>query len=433
MPDKDGLENFACVIGADKRLADIMAEDDVMPLLKGAVRAGASRAAVTDENDIVLWSSAGGVVADAFDIMMPLYLEGEVVGKLFITGERTDERHVKRMAEFFLAAIRIILTNKLKRVLTTEIHTKVVSQSFEELLETNRKLTASESSLRLLAESLEIKVEERTEELKKAHARLLQQEKLASIGQLAAGVAHEINNPLGFISSNLQTLDKYVDRFIRMIDFFRIINPETTGDARPMESAERKWEELKLDFVYTDVFALIKQSQEGVERVRKIVSDLKDFSHVDSTGQFPVNLNDEIDKTLNVLAHELPEGAEIVRNYRPLPGFVCNPALICQVFLGIILNAVQARRQGLRLVIDTSHDSGRIRISFADNGPGIPEQIRNRIFEPFFTTRDVGSGTGMGLTVAYDIISGYGGTIEVDCPPEGGAVFDVILPAKGNG
>jgi signal transduction histidine kinase len=113
-----------------------------------------------------------------------------------------------------------------------------------------------------------------------------------------------------------------------------------------------------------------------------------------------------------------------------LPGFVCKPALICQVFLNLLLNAVQARRKGLRLVIATMHDGDNIRVSFADNGPGIPDEIKNRIFEPFYTTKDVGSGAGMGLTVAYDIISAYGGTIEVNCPKEGGAVFTITLPLK---
>ncbi len=399
-----------------------------MPLLKRAVNAGAVRAAVTDEDDNVLWSTDDGPVTGAGGIAMPLALEGEIAGKLVLVADGRDEALVKSVAELSHAALRIIIASKLKRILTTEIHTRVVSQSYEELLDVNRKLAASENSLRLLAESLELKVEERTAELKKAHARLLQQEKMASVGQLAAGVAHEINNPLGFISSNLQTMDRYAARLIAMLDF---CCSETAGEPRLAGAVRRKWEELKLEFIRDDIFALLKQSREGVERVRKIVSDLKDFSHVETTGQCPADLNEEIDKTLNVLAHELPEDAEIVRNYRPLPGFVCNPALLCQVFLNIVLNAVQACPKGLRLVIDSGHDKGHIRLSFADNGPGIPEQIRSRIFEPFFTTRDVGSGTGMGLTVAYDIISGYGGTIEVSCPEEGGAVFMITLPMEG--
>jgi signal transduction histidine kinase len=430
LTDKDNRQTFSYVVGEEKRLADIIAEEDVMPLVKGVVKAGAAKAAVTDENDNELWSSSDGAVANGCGFILPLYLEGEVVGKLFVSGERGDEGRLKGLAELFLETFKIVLANKFKRMLTTEIHSTVVSQSYEELLEINRKLSASEDSYRNLAESLEIKVEERTEELKRAHARLLQQEKMASIGQLAAGVAHEINNPLGFIHSNLQTMDKYVMRFMGMLDFYRSAITETTGKSALMETASKKWEELKLDAVYADVAELIKQSLEGAQRVKKTVSDLKDFSHVDSAGQFQVDINGEIDKTLNVLTHEMPEGTEIVRNYGPLPGFLCKPALICQVFLNLLLNAVQARRNGLRLVIATMHDGESIRISFADNGPGIPDEIKNRIFEPFYTTKDVGSGAGMGLTVVYDIISAYGGTIDVNCPEEGGTVFAITLPIK---
>jgi two-component system NtrC family sensor kinase len=427
---KDNRQTFSYVVGEEKLLADIIAEEDVMPLVKGVVRAGATSAAVTDENDNVLWNSGDGVVADARNIILPLYLEGEVVGKLSVSGEREDEGYLKGLAELFMEALKIILANKLKRMLTTEIHSTVVNQSYEELLEINRKLSASETSYRNLAESLEIKVEERTEELKRALSRLLQQEKMASIGQLAAGVAHEINNPLGFIYSNLQTMDKYVTRFMAMLDYYRSAIPGAAGKSELIGSCRRKWEELKLDAVCADVFELIKQSVEGAQRVKKIVSDLKDFSHVDAAGEYPADLNAEIDKTLNVLTHEMPAGTEIVRNFGPLPGFACKPALICQVFLNLLLNAVQARRMDLRLVIATMHDGESIRLSFADNGPGIPDEIKNRIFEPFYTTKDVGAGAGMGLTVAYDIISAYGGTIEVNCPEDGGAVFTITLPDK---
>lgn len=418
------------VVGQEKRLADIIAAEDVMPLVTAVVRAGAARAAVTDENGKVLWSSGNRSVANGRGFDLPILLEGEVAGNISVSGELENENHIKGLAELFLDALKIILANKLKRMLTAEIHSSVVNQSYEELLEINRKLSASEKSYRDLAETLELKVEERTEELKKAHARLLQQEKMASIGQLAAGVAHEINNPLGFIYSNLQTMDKYVTRFVAMLDFYKSAIPAATGKAVLVETCRWKWDELKLDAVCADVFELIKQSLEGARRVSKIVSDLKDFSHVDAAGESPVDINDEIEKTLNVLAHEIPAGAEIVRDYGPLPGFACKPALICQVFLNLLLNAAQARRKGLRLVIATRHDNGNIRISFADNGPGIPAEIRNRIFEPFYTTRDVGEGAGMGLTVAYDIISAYNGSIEVVCPEEGGAVFTITLPVK---
>ena len=430
MNTKDNGQTLIHLVGREKRFAEIIADEDVVPLIKGIVSAGAASAAVTDENDRVLWSSGDGAGAGHSVFVLPLHMEGEVVGKVSVSGERENEDHLSGLAEIFQAALKIILSNKLKRILTTEIHSTVVSLSYEELLEINRKLAASEERYRSLAQSLEIKVEERTEELKWAHGRLLQQEKLASIGQLASGVAHEINNPLGFIYSNLQTMDKYVTRFMEMLDFYRGAIPESTGSEALVESCRRKWAELKMDVISADVFELIRQSLGGAQRVKKIVSDLKAFSHVDEVGECQAELNAEIDKTLNVLSHEVPEGAEIVRDYALLPPFVCKPALICQVFLNLLLNAYQSRSNGLRLVIATMHDGDCIRISFADNGPGIPAEIRHRIFEPFYTTRDVGSGAGMGLTVAHDIIAGYGGTIEVNCPEGGGAVFMITLPVR---
>jgi signal transduction histidine kinase len=430
LTENDNRESLSYLVGSEKRLGEIIAEEDVVPLIKGLLRGGAASAAVTDENGRVLWSESNGADVSQRVFVLPLRMEGEVVGKVSVSGEEENEVHLRGLAEIFQAALKIILVNKLKRILTTEIHSTVVSLSYEELLENNRQLAASEERYRCLAESLEIKVEERTEELKRAHSRLLQQEKLASIGQLASGVAHEINNPLGFIYSNLQTMDKYVTRFMEMLDFYKSAIPGTTCREALVESSRRKWAELKMDVICADVFELIRQSLGGAQRVKKIVSDLKAFSHVDEVGECQADLNAEIDKTINVLSHEVPEGTEIVRNYAPLPMYVCKPALLCQLFLNLLLNAFQSRPTGLRLVIATRQDGDTIRISFADNGPGIPDAIRNRIFEPFYTTRDVGSGAGMGLTVAHDIVAAYGGTIEVDCPEGGGAVFVITLPVK---
>ncbi len=433
MQDMDNTQSSIYVVGQEKRLAEIIAEMDIMPLVRSVVQAGAEAVLITDEKDNTLWSCGVSTIEDSVGISMPLYLEGEVVGVLYVKGASEQEGQLRRLAELLLEALRIILVNNLKMMLTSEAHTTVISQAYDELLEINLKLSASERKYRELAENLEIKVAERTEELKRAHSRLLQQEKMASIGQLAAGVAHEINNPLGFISSNLQTMGKYVARFIAMLNFFRAAISDTDDRVELVESAKKKWQELKIDIVRSDVVDLVNQSLEGAERVKKIVSNLKGFSHVEDVEQFPSDLNREIDKTLSVLSHELSEGTEIIRNYEPLPDFVCNPALLCQVFLNLILNALQLHKKDLRLVISTGYDGRNIRLTFADNGPGIPENIRNRIFEPFYTTKDVGSGTGMGLTVAYDIVTGYGGTIDVNCPEDGGSTFAISLPLiRGN-
>jgi signal transduction histidine kinase len=317
-------------------------------------------------------------------------------------------------------------------MLTTEIHTKVVNQSYDELLETNRRLTLSEKRYRELAESLEVRVRERTEELKRAYARMLQQEKLASVGQLAAGVAHEINNPLGFILSNLQTLRKYVGKFAGMLEFYRSAADTGQMTAGLVQTAEGKWRELKLDFVLSDLEELFSHSITGAERVKKIVADLRGFSHVDDTGSGSIRINDELERTLSVIAAEIPSDAQIIRNFSELPEVKGNAGMLCQAFLNIIRNALQCRPAGLKLLIRTEVAGAKVRLSFVDNGPGMPEEVRKRVFEPFFTTRQVGDGVGMGLTVAYDGVKQAGGTIAVKSQEGRGTALIIELPGVGS-
>jgi signal transduction histidine kinase len=331
-------------------------------------------------------------------------------------------------AQVVSGALKTILTANLKRMLTTEIHTRVVNQSYAELLETNRQLALSEKKYRELAENLEALVQERTAALKRTYAKLVQQEKMASIGQLAAGIAHEINNPLGFILSNLQTLQKYTGRFAEMLRFFRAqVEKGAAAVLRP--AAAEKWRSLKLDLLLADLPELFEQSIGGADRVRRIVADLRGFSHVDDAEETAVDINAEIDRTLSVLAHEIPPDTRIVREYGPLPAIAGRPALLCQAFLNIVRNALQARAEGLVLSIRSEFTDGSARLIFADNGPGIARDLQSRIFDPFFTTRETGQGLGLGLTVVYDVVTGCGGTIEVESAPGRGASFILQLPA----
>jgi two-component system NtrC family sensor kinase len=418
------------VVGAEKKIGDLLSGAEVMPLLEGVVKAGASGAAVRDLFGRELWACGLSVREGDDTEEAAVCLEGEEVGRVSVAAGGRDRASLSGLAGLLAVTVQTMMHTNLKRMLTTETHTAVVNRSYEELLQTNRSLAASEARYRELAENLEKKVLERTEDLKRTYARLLQREKMASVGQLAAGVAHEINNPLGFIVSNLHTLRKYVARYEEMLEYYRTSFEEGGAGARARELSRGKWRQLKLDVITGDTGELIGQCLHGAERVRKIVSDLKGFSHIEEVGEIPVELHNEIDRTLSVLAHEIPGDAEIIRDYRPLPAFVCNPALLCQVFLNIVLNALQARPAGLRLAVSTDLAEDRLRIIFSDNGPGIPAEIADRIFEPFFTTKDVGKGTGMGLTVAYDVITGYGGTIEVKSKPGQGAAFIVELPAR---
>lgn len=418
------------VVGEEKGVSQILSDAEIIPLLKGACSAGATMAAIQDSEGEELWafrdpSRLGRELADR-----PIFLEGEPVGRIVLSGEEHAEIMLAPLAGLLSVAIDTLLRNNLKRILTTEIHTSVVNTSYDQLVESNRKLTESEGRYRELAESLEVKVKERTAELKKAQTHLIQQEKMAAVGQLAAGIAHEINNPLGFITSNLHSLQKYVARFATMLDHYRSLSNLDLTPAELQRQADLKWQELKIDLARGDVGDLLSQSLEGVERVTRIVADLKGFSHVDEIGDAAVDINTEFERTLSVLSHELGSRATIVRDFATIPTVYCQSAMLGQVFLNIIRNAIQARPQGLILTLSTAWDGERIRVSIADNGPGIPHDVRGKIFEPFFTTREVGSGTGMGLAVVYDTVLKLGGMVAVTDSADGGADFIITLPVK---
>lgn len=421
-------ESISFVVGAEKGLRDLLLESEVTPLLKGALQVGASGARlVTDDGD-ELWGVRDPARIGACVARLPLFLEGEPVGVLQLDGDQDQHVALNGSARLLQVALQSLIANNLKRMLTTEIHTQVVNQSYEELLQSNRQLSASEARYRELAESLEQRVRERTADLQQAHAHLLQQEKMAAVGQLAAGVAHEINNPLGFVTSNLHTLQKYVSRFVTMLETYRTTLEQELPLDETRNLTDRKWQDLKLDMVLGDVGDLLSQSLTGAERVTRIVADLKGFSHIDEAGETQLDLNRELERTLSVLCHELEGKVEVVTELGKLPPLTCQGALAGQIFLNIIQNALQARPEGLQLTLGTAWDGERIRISIADNGPGIPREIRGRIFEPFFTTREVGAGKGMGLAVVYDAVLRLGGTIAVGDAPAGGADFIITIP-----
>jgi signal transduction histidine kinase len=427
-PREETMDDPTDIIGRERAVTDILTADDVMPILRAATECGlAVEAAVCEDSGLPLWRYGESPGRDAATVTAPFRLEGEEVGHIRLSGQVESGRQLEAVANILVHTLSLVIASKLKRIFTSQVHAKVVQLSYEELLDANSLLKASEERYRQLAETLERRVEERTEELRDAHLRLIQQEKMTAIGQLAAGVAHEINNPLGFILSNLHTLKKYTERFLLVSDgYCRLTNCKSPAD----EPENRLWREMKMDYVREDALPLIRQSIEGAERVMRIVADLKGFSHLDEGTRAEVDLNGEIERTLRVLAYEIPRDGRVIRQYGDVPPFVCNPGLLCQVFLNIIRNALQSRNEGLVLSIRTWTAGDDTVLSFRDNGAGIPADIMSRVFEPFFSTRDIGAGHGLGLAVAYDIITGYGGTIEIECLREGGTTVYVTLPMQ---
>jgi len=429
--DSEGNRRIVYCVGEERSLRDVLTESEAAALLAAASRAGLRGVRIVDPDGKALWGSGNDVPPPGEgDPRRPILLEGEAAGSVVLPDRASGGETQDALLALLADTLTAMAHNNLKRMLTTETHTEVVNRSYEELLETNRSLSASEQRYRELAGTLEIKVRERTEELSHAMARLGQQEKMASVGQLAAGVAHEINNPLAFVTSNLQTLKKYTDRFLDIIARYQRVFEQGGVAQQDRDDLRKHRESLRMDAISADAGDLLRQTLEGTERVRKIVADLKGFSHVDEEGEAPADLNREIDRTLSVMTHEIPAGAAIVREFSPLPVIPCRPGAFNQLFLGLIRNAFQARQEELRLTIRTGVSGDRVRIAFSDNGPGVPADLRTRIFEPFFTTRDVGKGKGLGLTVAYDIVTAHGGTIDVEDTPGGGATFVLQLPIR---
>ena len=268
------------------------------------------------------------------------------------------------------------------------------------------------------------------EELKATHSQLLQQEKMASIGQLAAGVAHEINNPMGFISSNLGSMEKYLERLTAFIELQSAGIEENAPESLKKELAEAR-RKAKVDYILGDAKSLLAESRDGAERVRAIVQNLKSFSRVDEGQASWVDLNDCLESTVSIAWNELKYKTTLNRDYGELPQVKCLPQQLNQVFLNLLVNAAHAIDTKGEVTIRTRRLEDRVTVAIQDTGCGIPEAIRNRIFEPFFTTKEVGKGTGLGLSISYDIIKKHGGEIEVASEPGVGTTFTISLPIQG--
>lgn len=262
-----------------------------------------------------------------------------------------------------------------------------------------------------------------------AHSQLVQAEKLSSIGQLAAGVAHEINNPIGYIFSNFSALEKYLRSVFEMLSAYEAAE-SSHGEPQTQARLRGLREKLELAFLKEDIPALMRESREGIVRVRKIVQDLKDFSHVDATLNWQyANLQQCIDSTVNVVNNEIKYKADVVKHYAELPQVQCHASEINQVIMNLVVNAAHAigTERGT-ITISTGTEGDQVWFEIADTGSGIPQESLARIFDPFYTTKPVGKGTGLGLSISYGIIQKHHGRIEVRTEIGKGTTFRVSLP-----
>ena len=269
-------------------------------------------------------------------------------------------------------------------------------------------------------------------ERKQLEGRLVQSEKLASVGQLAAGVAHEINNPLAFLGANAAMLEQYLERLFEMLAIYREAEQAMSGPPALAERLQRERKRLELDYLRDDIPDILRESRQGMARVSKIVQALKEFARSDAQQQWePADLHGCIDATLELIAGELQQKADVVKQYGALPDIECMPSQLSQVVMNLLLNACQAvGPQRGRIAIRTGMEDGQAWFEVADDGCGMAAEVLPRIFDPFFTTRDIGQGTGLGLALSYGIVQQHRGRIDVQSAPRKGSSFRVSLPLR---
>ncbi len=309
-------------------------------------------------------------------------------------------------------------------------------------LEENARITSEQNVI------LETKVNERTVELRKsndelsktlsdlkeAEAQLVESEKMASLGQLTAGIAHEINNPINFVTSNVKPLKRDVDMIIDMLNSIEDISlSEESADEKKEKIAELK-EEYDFDYLKTEIDYLLKGITEGSTRTAEIVKGLRVFSRLDEDDLKKANINEGLDSTLIIVNNLLDNKVKVEKNYSNLPMVECYPGKLNQVFLNMISNALHAIKDRYKdeaggiLTLSTSHDENNVSISIKDNGIGMDEATQKKIFEPFFTTKEVGEGTGLGMSIAYNTINKHNGNIELISEPGVGTEFIIHVP-----
>jgi two-component system NtrC family sensor kinase len=374
--------------------------------------------------------------------IFPLNYELEIKGYLSVSF-RCEENQEACLAcgQLYANALLKLTYLKHQTLMTSNLHGMVVHESYEQLEEKAAQLERSEEKYRQLAANLEIEVQKKTAEIKTAHAYLMQQEQLAAIGHLAAGMAHEINTPLGFMISNLNTLSDYVTDIVELLGGYRKL-AETVGNGpaasgvpdlhAQYQAVTGMEKDLDSEFLLTDMTALADETLQGAQRIQKIVSDLKKVARPGEKSLEWTSVPESLDAVLTIINDRIGTDLTIVRDYGSVPRVLAVARELNQVWLNLLLNAVEALEEGGTIAIVTRVVDGRVSVTISDTGCGITEENLAHIFDPFYTTKPVGEGTGMGLHLAYQIIHNLGGRITAASTPGQGSVFTILLPIEKN-
>lgn len=365
-------------------------------------------AAILDASGRTAWGLSSGEAQ-----RVPLILELEPLGYIASATARPEA----------LAACRQLVTQVLRSQvrfkMASTLHLEAVAEDFESLKREHARLVESENRYKTLAGELENRVKAQVAQLEERQQMLYEAEKLASVGQLAAGMAHEINNPLGFVRSNLSTFTHYLQKL-----------NELKGRLADAPSA---WRELDMDFVLEDGLDLLGETAVGLERIARIVADLKSFSNVDRATEELANLNDSIRQAVSVTERQLPATVSLQADLGDLPKLVCLPGHLNQLFFNLLKNGVQAVQDSGHagtVKISSQAAADGIAVAISDDGIGMTPEQREHAFEPFFTTRKIGSGAGLGLCTARNIVLAHSGRITIDSQPGQGTTVHLHFPTR---
>jgi two-component system NtrC family sensor kinase len=290
------------------------------------------------------------------------------------------------------------------------------------------QLQAQNILLQELAES----EREAHETVKKAQSRLVQSEKLAGLGQMVAGVAHEINNPLSFVSNNVAVLQRDLGEILALLALYRK-GEDVLSRARPdlLADVHAHCERVDMNYILSNLQGLLQRTRDGLGRIQQIVKDLRIFARLDEGERNEVDLNEGVTSTINIVqGHAKKKQVRVEKDLAVLPNVMCYAAKINQVVMNLVMNAIDACPEGGSVVVRTREEGDHVCVDVIDSGCGIEPSIRERIFDPFFTTKPVGVGTGLGLSISYGIVQDHGGSIEVESTPGQGARFTIVLPTK---
>ena len=348
----------------------------------------------------------------------PINWELEPIG--YLEAENASREQLRGAVDLLV----LLVKGAVRYRMASDLHLEISKDDYETLQKQHAELIVSEKNFRELSEKLEQKVAAQVQAIKTAQLKMYQSEKLASVGQLAAGMAHELNTPLAYILNNLASAEGYLQDLKSYCDLIH-----QGAEPAKLQEARRT---ADIDYIFEDFPALLADSLQGVQRAAAIISDLKIFSNINRQDYSIVDINEHLKTVLKMIAPQVNENIEITFDGGKLEKTFCYPALLAQAFYNLILNAVQAVEGKGEVHIATSMTNDIIRILVTDTGIGIKEENLSRIFDPFFTTKVVGSGTGLGLSVIHEALKTHKGRIKVRSTPGSGTTFTIFLPVSSD-